>query len=114
MAHRNSNLLTVGGNSPCLIATVKKHGEPVTPQKNYELEMYIARHGNTIDDSPKNGYIANFYYDRSLRKLRTVIPKKQSIEMAGHFVYHLGVKTPSSKEFRPEFGVFNFIQGLQN
>ena len=113
MSTRDNSLLLIGGNSPLLLASVKKGGEPMPP-KDYSVEMYIARHGNTLSDSPKNGCIAKFYYDRSLRKLRAVIPKKQSLDMVGHFVYHYGVTTPTGTEFRPEYGNINFIQGMED
>ena len=110
MSTRESDLRLIGGNSPLLLADVKKGGQLLSP-KTYALEMFIARHGNVLDDRPKNGYIAKFYYDRALRRMRTVIPKKQSLEMVGHFVYHYGITTENEREFRPEYGVINFIQG---
>jgi hypothetical protein len=112
MANKDLNLRIIGGNSPLLLATIKRKGEVVN-SKTHGLEMYIARYGNTLDDRPKNGYIAKFYYDRSLRILRTIIPKKQSIEMVGDFVYHYGITTENNLEIRPEYGRINFIQGME-
>ena len=114
MSRKYLDIHIIGGHSPLILATVKNGGSPVEPPEVYGLEMYLARHGNTLDDSPKNGYILRFYYDKKLKKYLAVIPKKQSMEMRGHYVYQFAVTTPSGRLFLPEFGTWGVVQGLED
>lgn len=113
MAFREKDIQLIGGHSPCITAVIKQDETTVEPQKNYGGAMCITRCGKALKNLPEDGYVAKFYYDRSIRRFRAVIPKKQSLEMVGNYTYHLQVKTPDGVEMRPEYGRINFIQGME-
>ena len=114
MAVREKDIQLIGGHSPLIIATISFDGVQANLRTN-GCVLHLARHGKRIGDnpeSPEDGHTAQFYYDRSIRRLRAVIPKQQSAEMVGNYTYHLKVQAANRLEYRPEFGRANFIQGL--
>ena len=106
MAVREKDIQLIGGHSPLIIATISFDGVQANLRQN-GCVLHLARHGKVADE-----HTAQFYYDRSIRRLRAVIPKQQSAEMVGNYTYHLKVQAANRLEYRPEFGRANFIQGL--
>ncbi|GHU53498.1 hypothetical protein FACS1894132_05800 [Clostridia bacterium] len=115
MARILQNIKLIGGNSPNWILEITDGGTPITGSnlKNYTAKILIARHDNSYADELPNGYIATFYYDHSIRKLRTVIPHNITNQLNGNYTYVASVFCPTGEEIRRHFGHFNVIKGVE-